>query len=84
MLGKTSALITISSMIGPAETGWLDKRCCASSSSKHVQLYMEHMATHIIHRLDTPSQVSLKTAFNSVNCLAVIFLPNTCSFILER
>ena len=41
--GKTSTLITISSLSGPAETGWYDKRCRASSSCKHVRLYKEHM-----------------------------------------
>ena len=31
-------------MISPAKTGWLDKRYCASSYCKHVQLYMEYMS----------------------------------------
>ena len=35
---KRNTLIAISSIIGPAETGWQDKRCRASSYCKHVWL----------------------------------------------
>ena len=38
---KRNTLIDICSLIGPAETGWQDKRCCASSYCKHVRLNWE-------------------------------------------
>ena len=35
---KRNTLIAICSLIGPAETGWQDKRCRASYYCKHVRL----------------------------------------------
>ena len=40
---KRSTLIASSSLEAPLQTGWQDKRCCASSHCEHVWLYMEHM-----------------------------------------
>ena len=75
MLGRTSTLITISTLFGPAATGWLDKRCCTNSHSEWIQLYTEHMPTYDL----LAKQVCHKLVSILVNCPTIICSPNTGS-----